>query len=84
MNLIVRHIVLVAAALGSFASFGSSYAGNDDIMAVRGGELAITGDLYEMKLLLNGKKLRDGNGLSLSFQGQYTIDDTDVVLVINN
>lgn len=67
-------------------NFGVSYATEDNILFVRGGKLTIAGESGsgEQKLLFKGKKLRDGDGYSLSFEQKYIIGDKDVVLMMNN
>lgn len=56
----------------------------NNALTVRGGELSIGGESNDQKLFLNGSKLMDGNGYSLSFDKKFTIGDNDVVLMINN
>lgn len=38
----------------------------------------------EQQLLLNGNKLRDGDGYSLSLEQKYIVGNRDIVLVMNN
>lgn len=67
-------------------SVGVSYASEDKNLTVRGGKLAVLGESGsgEQKLMLNGKKLRDGDGYSLSFEQKFTVGEKDVVLIMNN
>ena len=50
----------------------------------RYGQLSIVGDLNNMQLLFNGKKLRDGDGFSLSFEKKLVSGNSDIVLIMNN
>lgn len=55
-----------------------------DSISLRGGELLVKGEANDMKLFLNDKMLRDGDGYMLSFEKQYAIGTKDIVLVMNN
>lgn len=48
------------------------------------GTLSVIGEWNAMQLLLNGNKLRDGDGASLSFHGKYSIKEEEIALVMNN
>ncbi|MBV5311372.1 hypothetical protein [Chromatium okenii] len=80
ISLIFRFLLLLAVC-----SVDISYASESNVLVVRGGELSITGESNnEQQLLLNGSKLRDGDGYSLSFEKKFTVGDNDVVLMMNN
>lgn len=73
------------ALLYVFSTCCTAYAGDDDSLQVRGGKLLIKGESgSEQQLLFNGKKLRDGDGYSLSIEGKYAVGNSDVVLIMNN
>lgn len=50
----------------------------------RHGRLTIVGDLNNMQLMFNGRKLRDGDGLSLSIEKKFMTGNSDIILVMNN
>jgi len=50
----------------------------------RYGQLSIVGDLNNMQLMFNGKKLRDGDGFSLSFEKKLVSGNSDIILIMNN
>ncbi len=81
MSLIFR-----ASLFFTVCSFGVSYASEDNTLVVRGGKLTVVGESGsgEQKLLLNTKKLRDGDGFSLSFEQKYSVGDKDIILMMNN
>lgn len=76
----VAGIILVCLAL----YIGGAYANDQQFVKVRAGKLTIKGDLYDTKLMFNGKKLYDGNGFILSFVDKYVLDGKDVVLLTSN
>jgi hypothetical protein len=78
--------ILRVSLLLAVCSAGVSYASEDNNLTVRGGKLTVVGESGsgEQKLMLNGKKLRDGDGHSLSFEQKFTVGEKDVVLIINN
>lgn len=48
------------------------------------GQLSIVGEVNEMQLMFDGKKLREGVGFSLSFVKQFNFTSKDIILVMNN
>lgn len=80
MNSIFQNIVFLSIAL---INSSLAYSAEEESISVRGGNLTISGDLNDMKLFIN-RKLRDGNGFSLSFVEKYAVSNTDVVLIMNN
>ncbi len=81
MSFIFRVSLLLA-----ICSVGVSYASEDNNLTVRGEKLTAVGESGsgEQKLMFNGKKLRDGDGYSLSFEQKYTVGENDVVLNLNS
>jgi hypothetical protein len=63
-------------------SFETAFADDDKTATTRAGKLSITGDLYDMKLFFNGKKLStDKDALGLTIDSKYNLGDKDAVLV---
>ena len=79
MKTLICNIVLFSVAI---SHFGVAYA-DDESVSVRGGTLTLTGESDDMKLAFNDRKLRDGDGFRFSFVEQYTVGDTDVVLMMS-
>lgn len=75
---------IITVGLVMMSACHVTYAADDKSVTTRAGKLAITGELNEMKLLFNGKKILDGGGLSLSLQKKYSVGDSDVVLAMDN
>lgn len=77
--------LLIATLLVATSSFSQgALAADANTMVLRNGTLAVSGDMNAMRLSLNGKKVRESDGFSMSIEKKFAIGETDAVLLTNN
>jgi hypothetical protein len=80
----MKKLLIVISILWTAAFSGAVHADDDRVVTVRSGQLKIVGEMNNMQLLFNGKKLGSISaaiGFGDTHQNKFVLGDRDVVLV---